>query len=461
MAIYHCNIAVASRADGDSVVAGAAYISRSKMECERDGTMHDFTHAHQHEELVADLGVTLPEQAPERWGDRATLWNEVERVEKKADAQLARRIECALPDELPEAEQIALARQIVADRVADGHVVDACVHRNVDGHNAHLHMLEPLRRCDERGFLAKSECAYTVRAPLAEAVWSDETGEEARSRAIDEANRKANGAEFKELKGQGYEKVYKYRRGNEWRQLTPTEAGYEANAGFKRHGKTPVQETRYLNNGWNDKERAEEWREAIASRTNEALGRAGLGARVDHRSYERQGVDMVPQLHEGSRVRAVERRERQRAESLGIEYRPVCDRTRENAERRQLNALIERAKHLLDGVRQAPQQVAERVGERVRGGIDRARAALARSWNRPELAFAGATREPLRAAESRRAGFYRAVVPKREREAEMARQKAAERQKQLEAQRTREQQRSAPSWTRGVRGEQSRGGTSR
>ena len=90
-------------------------------------------------------------------------------------------------------------------------------------------------------------------------------------------------------------------------------------------------------------------------------------------------------------------------------------------------------------------QVAERVSERVRGGIDRARAALARSWNRPELAFAGATRKPLRAAESRRAGFYRAVVPKREREAEMARQRAEERRRQLEAERIREQQRNAPS----------------
>lgn len=442
MAIYHCNISVASRADGASAVAGAAYLSRTKIECERDGITHDFTHAHQHEELVADLGVTLPKQAPERWGDRAMLWNEVERVEKKADAQLARRIECALPDELPEAEQIELARQIVADRVADGHVVDACIHRNVDGHNAHLHMLEPLRRCDERGFMAKSENVYTVR---------NADGDE----------RKVNAAEFKELKEQGYEKIYKWRKGNEWRKLTATEVKREENAGFKRHGKTPVQETHYINNGWNDKERAEEWREAIANRTNEALARAGLGARIDHRSYERQGVDMVPQLHEGSRVRAVECREQQRAQALGIEYQPVCDRTRENVERRQLNAIIERAKHLLDGVRKMPQQVAERVSERVRGGIDRARTALVRSWNRPELAFAGETRKHLRASESRREGFYRAVVPKREREAEMARQRAAERQKQLDAERMREQQQNAPSWTRIRRVEPSRGGMSK
>ena len=274
MAIYHCNISVASRADGASAVAGAAYLSRSKMACERDGVVHDFTRAHRHERLVADLGVALPDAAPERWRERAELWNEVERVERKADAQLARRIECALPDELPEADQIELARAIVADRVADGHVVDACVHRGTDGHNTHLHMLEPLRRCDGRGFMAKSENLYTVR---------NADGDE----------RKANAAEFRELKAQGYEKVYKWRRGNEWWRLTATEAARPENEGFKRQGKTPVQETRYLNNGWNEKERAEEWRDAAARRTNEALARAGEGARVDHRSYERQGVDRV------------------------------------------------------------------------------------------------------------------------------------------------------------------------
>ena len=421
MAIYHCNISVASRADGASAVAGAAYLSRSKIECERDGITHDFRRAHQHEELVADLGVALPEDAPPQWRDRSALWNEVERTEKKADAQLARRIECALPDELNEAEQIELARAIVADRVADGHVVDACVHRNVDGTNCHLHMLEPLRRCDARGFMAKSENVYTVR----------------NAGGIE---RKASAAEFRELKAQGYEKVYKWRRGGEWRQLTATEAARPENEGFKRRGKTPVQETRYLNNGWNDKARAEEWRKAIADRANEALARAGKADRVDHRSYERQGVDRVPQLHEGSRVRAEERKAKLEAECGGVEYQPVCQRTSENIERRQLNAIAERAKHLLDEVRHMPQRVAERA----RGGIERARAALARSWDSPEAAFAGCTREPLRAAESRRNGFYGVVAPARARKAEIERQRAAERQRQADLARRRERERSMP-----------------
>ena len=118
MTIFHCNISVASRAVGASAVAGAAYISRSAIEFEREGTMFDFTKAHRHERLVADLEIALPDNAPKRFGERGALWNEVERVEKKADAQLCRRIEWALPDELPDDEKIRLARKHVAQRAA-------------------------------------------------------------------------------------------------------------------------------------------------------------------------------------------------------------------------------------------------------------------------------------------------------------------------------------------------------
>ena len=73
MAIFHCNISVASRAVGASAVAGAAYISRSAIEFEREGTMFDFTKAHRHERLVADLGIALPDNAPKRFGERGDL----------------------------------------------------------------------------------------------------------------------------------------------------------------------------------------------------------------------------------------------------------------------------------------------------------------------------------------------------------------------------------------------------
>ena len=40
--------------------------------------MFDFTKAHRHERLVADLGIALPDNAPKRFGERGALWNEVE-----------------------------------------------------------------------------------------------------------------------------------------------------------------------------------------------------------------------------------------------------------------------------------------------------------------------------------------------------------------------------------------------
>ncbi len=390
VAIYHLNISVVSRSRGESAVAGSAYLSRSKMVSERDGVTHDYRHAHQHEELVADLGVALPDRAPARWSDRLALWNEVERIERKSDAQLARRIECALPDELPEDEQIALAKRIVADRVADGHVVDACIHRNKNGTNTHLHMLEPLRRCDAGGFMPKSENVYTVRRPLGAEVWGDGFIEREREKVVGAATKEVSAAEFKELKERGYEKVFKYRRGNEWRQLTVTEATYEVHSAFKRHGKTPVQRTRYLNNGWNEQARAEEWREAVARRTNEALERAGMSSRVDHRSYERQGVDRVAQLHEGSKVRAMEERAKKVARARGTTYVPATGVRSENVERAAVNERIERAKAtLLDAMRKLA------ISLRATDGISRARVSLARSWNSPELAFGGGTRVTL------------------------------------------------------------------
>lgn len=333
MAIFHCNISVASRADGASAVAGAAYISRSAIEFEREGTVFDFTKAHRHERLVADLGIALPDNAPRRLADRGTLWNEVERTEKRADAQLCRRIEWALPDELPDDEKIKLARRHVAQRVDAGHVVDACIHCNADGTNWHVHELEPLRPVGEDGLLAKSENVYLCRRA---------SGEEM----------KANARGFAALRDEGWEKVYRYRSGHDDRWLTPTEAaawardvlGHDAKpedvsewARRSRLGRSPKQETRYLTD-WNDPGKAEEWRSEIAALINDALEANGLDGRVDHRSYERQGVDRVPQVHEGSRVRAMEDRARADAKARGTEYAPVTLRGAQNAARRRASA---------------------------------------------------------------------------------------------------------------------------
>ena len=57
--------------------------------------------------------ILMPENAPERLGDRVTLWNEVERVEKRKDAQLSREVMVALPAELTHEQKQALTREYV------------------------------------------------------------------------------------------------------------------------------------------------------------------------------------------------------------------------------------------------------------------------------------------------------------------------------------------------------------
>jgi hypothetical protein len=96
MAIYHFSAQIISRANGRSAVACAAYRSASRLHDERLGRDHDFTH----KAGVVHSEIMLPEGAPERMGDREALWNEVERIEKRKDAQLSREIEFAIPREM-------------------------------------------------------------------------------------------------------------------------------------------------------------------------------------------------------------------------------------------------------------------------------------------------------------------------------------------------------------------------
>jgi hypothetical protein len=59
---------------------------------------------------------------------------------------------------------------------------------------------------------------------------------------------------------------------------------------------------------WNDRKNAEIWREAWAKAFNRSLERNGAGERVDHRSYRRQGLDLIPTLHLGARANGLEKR---------------------------------------------------------------------------------------------------------------------------------------------------------
>ncbi|CTQ51394.1 Ti-type conjugative transfer relaxase TraA [Jannaschia donghaensis] len=152
MAIYHLHVKVIGRAAGSSAVASAAYRAASRLRDERLERPHNFTA----KRGVVHSEVLLPETTPEGWSDREQLWNAVEAVEVRKDAQLAREVEFAIPREMNEAEGIALARDFVrAEFVDRGMIADLNVHwdRGADGlPKPHAHVMLTMRSVDEDGF---------------------------------------------------------------------------------------------------------------------------------------------------------------------------------------------------------------------------------------------------------------------------------------------------------------------
>lgn len=62
------------------------------------------------------------------------------------------------------------------------------------------------------------------------------------------------------------------------------------------------------NTDWNSKILLQEWREEWAQKTNQHLERAGHDERIDHRSFEEQGIDKAPTIHMGVHASAMEKR---------------------------------------------------------------------------------------------------------------------------------------------------------
>lgn len=155
MAIYHFSVKVISRAAGSSALAAAAYRSASRLHDQRLDRHHDFSN----KAGVVHSEVMLPEHAPDEWQDREQLWNAVEAVEIRKDAQLAREVEFAIPREMSQAEGIALARDFVQREFVDqGMVADLNVHWDIgaDGEpKPHAHVMLGLREVTQEGFGAK------------------------------------------------------------------------------------------------------------------------------------------------------------------------------------------------------------------------------------------------------------------------------------------------------------------
>jgi len=128
----------------------------------------EFDYSRKHDLVHAE--ILLPNQAPERWKDRETLWNEVEMVEKQKNSQLAREIELALPIELNLNQRIELVREYCRTQFVDnGMVADICMHQSDT--NPHVHILLTMREVLPEGF-GKKQRAWNDRSNLH--VWREE-----------------------------------------------------------------------------------------------------------------------------------------------------------------------------------------------------------------------------------------------------------------------------------------------
>lgn len=152
MAIYHCSVKNIGRSQGRSATGAAAYRSAEQILDERTGITHDYTRKSgvDHTEILA------PANAPDWMQDRSTLWNEVERIEKRKDARLCREIEVALPCELSRTESQKLVRDFVkSECVEKGMVADIAFH-HMDSDNPHTHILLTTREITPQGFGKKN-----------------------------------------------------------------------------------------------------------------------------------------------------------------------------------------------------------------------------------------------------------------------------------------------------------------
>lgn len=145
MATYRLEAKIIGRSQGRSATASAAYRAAERVEDERTGQSFDYTGKRGvlHSEILA------PAETPAWMQDRAQLWNAVEKVEKRKDAQLARDLLLSLPHELTHEQRRDLVREFLREEfVARGMIADFSIHapdRRGDLRNHHAHVMLTMR----------------------------------------------------------------------------------------------------------------------------------------------------------------------------------------------------------------------------------------------------------------------------------------------------------------------------
>jgi len=253
--IFSYSIATPSRAAGFNAVVHAAYVSGEKLHDETENR----TYSMGAKDRIVHTEIAVPMDSPAwvrevaRTEDREQLWNMAEAAERRADAQVYRRVILALDDgifvtgedhQLDAQRSIEMQTRLVREHVersftSQGMIADWAIHWDKELKNPHAHVILTRRLATEEGF----------------SKWKD---------------------------------------------------GQAQAASRKEPPKRP----------WNDRHNAERWREDWAKAQNRALEELGLPYRLDHRSYERRGIDLLPtEKHYGRDEKEEENRKLRESEA--------------------------------------------------------------------------------------------------------------------------------------------------
>lgn len=280
MAIYHFGqVKVISRASGKSAIASSAYISAEKLYSEYDNITRNYSR----KSGVIFKEVMLCDNAPLEWKDRQILWNAVEKIEKSKTSQLARTFDVGLQKEFSLKENIELIKNYVRENfINNGMCADVCIHDKGDG-NPHAHIMLTMRKIDKNGmFLPKAEKKYKCRNLAEEEKFFS----------------------AKELKENiGFEKLYKCKYKSIYMELTKSQLKSNEFRNFKIVSKYPVDIKIDKCADWNNQKNVELWRKKWAEINNDKFKEKGLNIKLDERSYEKQGIEKIPTIHEGYQAR--------------------------------------------------------------------------------------------------------------------------------------------------------------
>lgn len=168
MAIFHLSFKVLTRTTktgkSKSSLYLAAYNSREKLKDELTGLTFDYTKKND----LYKSGIILPEDAPSKFYDRATLWQNCEASETRRDSQICRYFIVALPQEQNGEQNEALLKKYLKDNfVKLGMCADYAIH---DINNKpHAHVMLTMRKCENGGFSKKK--AREWNDPKLAEVW--------------------------------------------------------------------------------------------------------------------------------------------------------------------------------------------------------------------------------------------------------------------------------------------------